>query len=122
MADARQMGEAVQMLLRLVHKWNGQAQVLEEFGSPEAPLLGRARDELQAVVDAFGMVELDLEAAAAISGKSTRTLRRHLADERLGNLGRTYRPRIRCAVVMGLPLRDAAPTPVRARRRAQEAL
>jgi hypothetical protein len=122
MADARQMGEAVQMLLKLVHKWNGQAQVLEEFGSPEAPLLGRVRDELQSVVDAFGVVELDLEAAAAISGKSTRTLRRHLAEKRLGNLGRPYRPRILCADVMGLAPREAGPRPVRGPRRPSEAL
>jgi hypothetical protein len=121
MADMRQLGDAVQMLLRLVHKWNGQAEVLEEFGSPEAPLLGRVRDELQSVVDAFGMVELDLESAAAISGTSTRTLSRRLADETVPNLGRRYRPRIRCAEVMGLVVRDTS-RPVRSRRRAPEAL
>ncbi len=121
MADAQQMGEAVRMLLRLVHKWNRQAQVLAEFGSNEAPLLGRVRDELQVVVDAFGKVELDLEAAAAITGRSTRTLRRRLDDERVENLGQRYRPRIRCSEAMGMlaldgdrPVRDPRHPPARA--------
>lgn len=121
MADVRQMGEAVKMLLNLVHKWNVQALVLEECGIAEAPLLAKVRDELQSVVDAFGMVELDLESAAAISGTSTRTLSRRLADETVPNLGRRYRPRIRCAEVMGLAVRDTS-KPVRSRRRAPEAL
>lgn len=95
--------------------WRERAEQLRAYGAePQAIVLERAADELDAALRASATEQLDLQAAAAESGYSADHLGRLVRGGGLPNAGRKHAPKIRRADLPRKPAqsqRRAAPPP-----------
>lgn len=83
-------------LSQLVADWRQRAEALREWGAnANAVTLGRAADELEAVIAYRADELLTLEQAAAESGYSVDHLGRRVREGRIPNAGRRGAPLIR---------------------------
>jgi hypothetical protein len=79
----------------LTQEWRRNADLLERYGQPGAPLLRQCAAELESAEREAADEELKLTAAAIESGYSERRLRELIEEGRIPNRGRKGAPLLR---------------------------